>query len=290
MKLNQKKQRFQLILNCKLILASSLVLLGCTQVQAQPFSNLLLRQSVTFNPSGRSNQPAVAPPPDNVASPRDRIQARSRVFAAPPVPPGTGAPTGRQGRGSRGCGATDRQIDASSEKHLKALVPESVGGFTTAERPTFWFYVPYQPPMTGEFVLRDRDGNLVYKTMVTLPAKPGAIALSLPTSVAPLTLDKLYSWYFKIRCQPNKPNSEGSLFSYVEGWIQRTSLNPALSSQLQNATPQQKVTLYARNGIWYEALTIAAELYRNNPKDTNWTELLEDVGLGEIASEAIVEK
>ena len=288
MKLNQKKQRFQPIPNCKLILATSLILLGGTQVQAQPFSNLLLTQSVTFNSSDRSNQPAVASPLDNVESPRDRIQAR--IFAAPPVPPGTGAPTGRQGRGSRGCGATETQSAVSSEKLLKALVPESVGGFTTAGRPTFWFYVPYQPPMTGEFVLRDRDGNLVYKTMVTLPAKAGSIALSLPSSVAPLTTDKLYSWYFKIRCQPDKPKSEGSLFSYVEGWIQRTPLNTALSSQLQNATPQQKVALYARNGIWYEALTIAAELYRNNPKDPNWTELLKDVGLGDIASEAIVEK
>lgn len=257
-----QQQRVNLISKCKLVLATSLVIFSCTQV---------------------------------IASSSDRIQPGSRIFAAPPLPPGTGTPGGREGRGSRGC-EIDSQISTtnSEKKPLIALVPamtandasdaEFVGGFTTAERPTFWFYVPYQPPMTGEFVLRDLDQNVVYKTPVTLPGKPGAYAISLPTTAAPLTAGKVYSWYFKVYCQPG-----AKMVSFVEGWIQRTSLNPAVESQLQNATPQQKVALYASNGIWYEALTAAAELRRTNSSDRNWANLLQDVGLSEIASEAIVE-
>ncbi|HAZ48982.1 MAG TPA: hypothetical protein DDW76_04875 [Cyanobacteria bacterium UBA11369] len=266
-----QQQRINLIPKCKLVLATSLVIFGCTQVVAQP---------------NRS---------DNVESTRDRIQSGSRIFAAPPPPSGIGAPRGREGRGSRGC-EIDNQISTttSEKKPLLALVPvvpandasevESVGGFTTAERPTFWFYLPYQPPLTGKFVLRDRDENLVYETNVTLPGKPGAYAISLPTTAAPLTAGKQYYWYFKVYCQPG-----AKLLSFVEGWIQRTSLNPAVESQLQNATPQQKVALYASNGIWYEALTAAAELRRTNSSDRNWANLLQDVGLSKIASEAIVE-
>jgi Domain of Unknown Function (DUF928) len=268
MKVNQKKPRFNQILNYKLVVASSLVLFGCTQVQAQP-----------LNPS--PNQPD-APLP-------------SVIFVAPPLPPGTGAPTGRRsGAGSRGCRNTNEEA-AAIEKHVTALVPsipsnespgaEFVGGLTAAERPTFWFYVTYQPPFTGKFILQDKDENLVYETDVILPTNPGVIQISLPSNVPPLEIGKLYNWYFKIRCNPNSPT-----LSFVHGWIQRTSLNPALSSQLQNATPQQKVALYARNGIWYEALTIAAELKRNNSNDRNWSDLLEAVGLSEIKAEAIVEK
>jgi Domain of Unknown Function (DUF928) len=287
-----KKQKNNRISNRQLIIATSLVIFSCTQVVAQPLKHLLVGQNPVLNPSGQSNQPALS---DDVGSPRDRIQPGSQIFAAPPPPSGTGAPGGREGRGSRGCGI-DSQISTirSEEKPLIALVPavpindgsdaESVGGFTTAERPTFWFYVPYQPPLTGKFVLRDRDENLVYQKDVTLPGKPGAIAISIPTTEAPLVAGKVYSWYFKVYCQPGS-----KLFSFVEGWIQRTSLNSSVENQLQKATPQQKVALYASNGIWYEALTAAAELRRTNSKDTNWTQLLQDVGLSEIASEAIAE-
>jgi Domain of Unknown Function (DUF928) len=290
-----KKQKFNRISNCKLVLATSLVVFGCTQVLALPLHHLLVGQNPVLNSSKQSNKPAAPTLPDDVESSSDRLQPGSQIFAAPPLPPGTGTPGRRDERGSRGC-ENNSQISTiqSEEKLLIALIPavpindgsdaKSVGGFTTAERPTFWFYVSYQPPLTGKFLLRDRDENLVYEQDVTLPGKPGAIAISLPSTAAPLTAGKQYYWYFKVYCQPG-----AKLVSFVEGWIQRTSLNPAVESQLQNATLQQKVALYGTNGIWYEALTAAAEMRRTNSSDPNWTKLLQDVGLSEIASEAIAE-
>ncbi len=49
------------------------------------------------------------------------------------------------------------------------------------------------------------------------------------------------------------------------------------------------MALYAINGIWYEALTAAAELRRTDPNDTNWTALLQAVGLDNFAKEPMVE-
>lgn len=51
-------------------------------------------------------------------------------------------------------------------------------------------------------------------------------------------------------------------------------------------TLQQKIALYASNGIWYEALNAAAKLRRTNSKDRYWANLLQEVGLSKIASEA----
>ncbi|PLZ80814.1 hypothetical protein CBP16_12415, partial [Fischerella thermalis WC217] len=38
-------------------------------------------------------------------------------------------------------------------------------GLTVAERPTFWFYVPYPPTnrLSVEFLLRDKEDNEVYR-------------------------------------------------------------------------------------------------------------------------------
>lgn len=228
----------------QLTLAISWVVLSCTQVQSQPVN-----------------------------------------FLAPPPPPDIGEPGQRSEAGSRGC--EDMQPLTSSHKQLTALVPvysnsELVLGATISPAPTFWFYIPYKPPFPGKFVLRDKDGNLVYQTDVTLPQTPGVVSLSLPRTVAPRLIGKRYHWFLKIYCKGQKPPT------FVEGWIQRNSLNPVLKSQLEKATPRSRVALYAANGIWFEALSTAGYLRRRDPKDTSWMALLRAVGLNDLANEPIL--
>lgn len=247
----------------KLVFAITLALLCLTRVQAQPVNLVLLKQRSTQSPN-------------------------RQLFAAPRPPSGIGAPGRRSEAGSRGC--SDKRL-TSSEKQLTALVPiyadyqpsRLILGTTTAEHPTFWFFVPYRSPFTGEFVLRDKDGELVYRTNVTLPETPGVISLSLPATGTPLLISKPYHWYFKIYCKSKIPPS------FVDGWIQRNSLNPTLKVQLEKATPRQKVALYAANGVWYEALTAASKLRRTDLNNTDWAALLQDVGLDDIAPEPILE-
>ncbi len=254
-----------------------LVLCSLTKLQARPVSSLLLGQYPILNRSGQLNEPL--------------------IFAAPPLPDGIGEPTRRSEAGSRGCEDESKQSAASEKKLLTALVPvypdyqpspdyppaELVLGTTTAFYPTFWFYIPYQPPFTGEFVLQDKEGNLVYKTNVMLPETPGVISFSLPSTEPPLKIGERYHWYFKIYCRSEPPPS------FVDGWLQIVSLNPDLKSQIEKATLPEQVALYAINGIWYEALTAAAELRRTDPNDTNWTALLQAVGLDNFAKEPMVE-
>ncbi len=254
----------------KLSFAISLALFGCPRVQAKPVNPVLLVQSPTLNRSGQINE--------------------SLIFAAaPPPPPDIGEPGQRSEAGSRGCEEMDKPL-ASSQKRLTALVPvysgsELVLGATLAPAPIFWFYIPYQyqSPFPAKFVLRNKEGKLVYQSDVTLPETPGVISLSIPRAVPPLEIGKRYRWFLKIYCKAQEPPA------FVEGWIQRNLLNPVLKSQLEKATPRDRVALYAANGIWFEALSTAAELRRRDPKDTSWAALLRSVGLNDFVNEPILQ-
>jgi hypothetical protein len=73
----------------------------------------------------------------------------------------------------------------------------------------------------------------------------------------------------------------------VGGWVEHVSKDNPLPEPLENITDLEKVTLYAQEGFWYDALNILVELQRsqpNNPAVANsWTELMESVGLEEIS-------
>ncbi|NMF65511.1 hypothetical protein DP113_34385 (plasmid) [Brasilonema octagenarum UFV-E1] len=77
----------------------------------------------------------------------------------------------------------------------------------------------------------------------------------------------------------------------VEGLVQRIALKNDLTRRLQTATLRQRVALYAQAGIWQDAVTTLGELRRAKLRDTtlaaDWKNLLESVGLEDIATEAI---
>jgi len=227
-------------------------------------------------------------------------------FVAPP-PPDRGAPSQRKGAASRG--GTSLGTCPSLENPLTALVPitkilgdqsgsgmlpsEFVWGLTVIEHPTFWFYVPYLPTALSsvEFVLQDEKDNDVYRTPVTLAEIAGIVSVRLPPTSAPLLIGKIYHWFFKIKiaCASKK---QFNVKDYVEGWVQRVTLSNTFKRQLKVSTPQQRIDLYAKNGIWYDALTTLAELRLVAPEDTilkaNWNNLLQSADLAYIASQPIL--
>jgi Domain of Unknown Function (DUF928) len=220
------------------------------------------------------------------------------ISYTPPPPPDRGAPGNRGEGASRGCAAAS----AAGSQPLMALVPEQtlsatsttqVWGLTSAEHPRFWFSVPYDPATVSaiEFVLQNAQDQTVYRTPVPVPSAPGIIAVQLPTTGAGLDINQPYHWFLKVRtaCEPN----QAATLEYVEGWVQRTPLNPGLSDRLAQATPQQQAALYAENGIWYDALNTLAELKLARPDDQaiaqDWTALLKAVGLEKLATQPLVQ-
>lgn len=205
------------------------------------------------------------------------------------TPPSTGRPGRRSDAGSRGCGDGE-PTSAAESKPLLALVPTQkaaratiVFGKTAAERPTFWFYVPYRSSSTATFVLQDQDGKSVYQSSVTLPKTAGILSLALPATVAPLEAGLPYHWFFKLYCRPNSPPE-----SFVDGLVQRELLPSDLTQKLKTATLPQQVKLYAANGFWFDALATAAELRHTNLQDSAWAELLQAIGLESVAVAPII--
>lgn len=217
-------------------------------------------------------------------------------------PENRGAPSDRTGAGTRGdCPVVNKRLTALvplvqttvNQKQGTASTPSTqyVLGLTTAERPTFWFYVPYVPKNINsvKFVLLDEKDNLVTKEPIpiTLSNTPGVISVSFPSTEKPLLIGQYYHWYFLIDCNPQSLSDDIA----VEGLVQRIALKDDFRRRLQTATPRQRVALYAQAGIWQDAVTTLGELRRAKLQDAalvaDWKDLLESVGLENIATEAI---
>lgn len=209
------------------------------------------------------------------------------------VPDDIGTPGRRQQGGVRG--------GCSIQKgRFTALVPAESYGVTVAAYPQFSFYLPEMsqnsPPVQVEFVLRDDkdDNKEFYKATFQSSGKSGIVSLTLPqeAGLAPLQVDRVYHWNLSIICNPNTDNADNANRLTVDGRIKRVELNAKLSSQLQQAKLADRAELYAQAGIWFDALTSLAELRRSHPKDlavaSEWAQLLQSVGLSNIAQESLV--
>jgi hypothetical protein len=209
--------------------------------------------------------------------------------------PRNGAPTGR-----RRAGAGRNPECPNSLTRFTALVPgnggKSILASTIAENPTFWFYVPDLPETarSAEFVLQVQDGKDVqniYRRPLTLSGKPGIISITLPAQPQYYLKaeQKYYHWYFHIYCSDPEKTSDNF---YVDGFLEKQVLTQALDSQLKAAKPKEYIA-YSVNNIWYDALTNLGQLRRANPQDAtlnkDWVDLLNAVGLQDIAKEPIVQ-
>lgn len=227
-------------------------------------------------------------------------QVLSKVhFVAPPLLP-PGKPSGRQqGGSSRGncpftkkplaavVPSTTQKIRNSRTKNPELAVWDAVWGLTTSGHPTFIFYVPHalNHNLPIIFVLQNSAGENIYQTSVKVELpQPGFVSVSHPTKEKPLGINQFYRWFFVVDCA----NDSSPL---VEGWVQRTVPNSALSKSLKNADGRQRVALYAANGIWYDAISTLSDLRRREPKNpelmADWVSLLESIGLKEIATEPV---
>lgn len=253
--------RSPLAFACTLVI----ILANTVNVLAQPASISQNKPKPQYNQTPSNLKPKVTP----------------LKFKLPPK----GAPGKRADAGSRsGCPVLD--------KRLVALVPATNIGLTIAERPTFWFYVPYQPSAKslGKFQLLNEQQKVIYETSTQLIGTPGIIGINLPRTFGSLE-NKRYQWVFSVICDTEAPVANVS----VNGFVERVSLMP-LRKKLESAkTPQQKMLLYAENGLWYDLLTTLINERCQKPQDVqlanSWKELLEqspDVQLKELVAEPTV--
>ncbi len=220
----------------------------------------------------------------------------------PPDSQGPAIPGNREGGGTRGpC------IANPEPGHVPiALVPESGIGQTIAEYPTLSWYLPKNTAWGVELKVRNAKGEEIYSTKYAFAhytgqdsqgdekqyvvGAPGIMSLTLPnleSSVLPPETDQTYKWTLRLICDAQAPSGD----VYVDGAFERVEPDPSLVRRIQQATPEQRVAIYAKERLWYETLNTLVELRRDRPNDQGlkaaWSQLLRSV---ELDLEQIVEE
>lgn len=177
-------------------------------------------------------------------------------------------------------------IPLPSEQTNPPLVPLAK---TVEAHPTFFVYLPNMGVATGEFVVWSEDqSNILTEQRIPLPQEAGVIPVRVPEA---LTLETgiTYYWTLEVLCNED----DRSRNAVVEGLVQRIEPETTLLSQLNQAQPRDRPSLYANAGYWYETLASLAKLRYDNPADVtlqaDWESLLESVNLDGVAEAALLE-
>jgi hypothetical protein len=157
-------------------------------------------------------------------------------------------------------------------------------GYTLTGHPTFWFYIPYETRSVnrGEFVIENEQGEAetVWKVDFKMPKTPGLVKVSIPPTAKPLEVNKTYRWNMIVHCNSEQASNQSYVFE--TGIVQRID-DPALQNQLNAATPEEKLAVYANRRVWYDATTNLAQV-RQSPQ---WSEFLRSIGLEPLSRAAI---
>lgn len=202
-----------------------------------------------------------------------------------PNPPDKGTSESNEGTGSRG----DCPYEPDTLP-LTSLVGSNNLTTTISRHPSFWIYVPYSAKQvrTAEFTLQDEDQDL-YRDLIELPASvPGIIEIKLPSTIAPLTINRQYRWYLEIDCS-TVAREENLSSDTLTGIVKRIEISPKFENELETAeTTLEEIRIFAKYGIWHETLTQLVQLRQSEPQNCNYRKLWNsifsqpDVGLATV--------
>ncbi len=174
-------------------------------------------------------------------------------------------------------------VGAAGSSALTALLPQNFYGTTLLERPTILVYLPASTATEAVFSLKDEMGNTLKQLTLPVTDIAGIMAVKLPADAPPLAVGKNYQWFLALkvdgRLNPSTP--------YVDGWIQRIATSPELAEALKQSDALKQAKALGSHGVWYDCVATLATLRTTattaDPLTKDWTELLESVGLKEIA-------
>ncbi len=213
-----------------------------------------------------------------------KVMAEFNTTASFVPPPGRDAPRGgTAGGGTRPVGTACLSNPSAKSVSLTALGPGRHLGLTQSDQPNFIVYVPQTTAQTAEFSLFDEQMNGIYQFSVPVSQQAGLTSIRLPDTAPPLAKDKPYYWTFALVCNASDRTED----LVVGGWIEHASLSDTLKQQLANVAVIERVSLYAKQGFWYDAVNALMELQQTQPNNptlaTTWAELMKSVGLDAIS-------
>jgi len=190
-------------------------------------------------------------------------------------PPLRGAPMGRIAGGTRG------PDDATP--FLCALVPEHIG-LTTMPQPNLYWYISSPSPHPAVFTISEKGANRpIAETPLLEQDTAGLQSVSLSDLGISLQTGKTYLWF--VALVPDDENRSKDILT--RGGIRRVQESSALSRALQDPPEGQEAAVYARHGLWYDALNslmMQSVTPENDPTVARHLDsLLRQANLAEIA-------
>lgn len=174
---------------------------------------------------------------------------------------------------------------------------------TVSEYPTLWVYLPKSDAQIGELVLRiftkDEQGRNIDKSVLRrqfpLPNQAGIVSLDLADAgIEPLALNTFYWWSVTVLCDEFNRSENGQTEKI---FLERVTPNTTFEEQIANAPETALPRLYPQGdengGFWYDAISSLIDLRQLQPNDptleTQWQDLLESVGLLELAEQPLLD-
>jgi hypothetical protein len=170
-----------------------------------------------------------------------------------------------------------------------AIAPTAAEGLTVSSHPTFFVYLPSTSAKQAIFSLRDDQGHVVYQMPVSLETvDQQLLAISLPKAAPGLEVGTRYRWMVAVLCsgklEPGSP--------IASSWVKRIALSELISQPSAARFSLEQAALYGAQGVWYDMIAAVVHQRRLNPNDaaleSNWQEILINVGLTEIAKASLL--
>jgi hypothetical protein len=214
--------------------------------------------------------------------------ASAQTFEPPTSNPTPTTTIGGGRRGSDGQCLTDRDLQQkdvkakhSLEQQLTALIPPNKFGLTISSNPKFFAYIPRTNAIAVEFTLENPQGKGIAHKRLELTTTPSIVNVQFEKT--PLEVGKDYKWLISVVCETGDPED-----LFAEGIIRRIKPDQPLLKKLETATAIEKVYIYAKSGIWHDAIADLANLRLSQPNSadlkTSWLTLLKSSSLEPLAN------
>ncbi len=190
-------------------------------------------------------------------------------------PPKRGAPRALVGGGTRGTGTGLPQISVLAPDHI---------GQTIHEQLSLYWYLSEPISNRIEFVIIDNQAiQPMLEINLGTQIKPGVQCLNLADYGVRLVPGRQYRWFVALVPDPDRRSKDVIAGAIIE----RVDLPESLPVKLAKADAVEASHIYAKTGLWYDALCAISDTIAASPNDTmlrkQRASLLEQVGLKDVA-------
>lgn len=156
-------------------------------------------------------------------------------------------------------GTSNQCAVGSAAPKMTLLVPDDARGLlTTAAHPSLHWHVETSRPVSMTFVLQDVTAAQPVYTQVVTANQSGIMGVQLPSQVE-LQVGANYRWGVFLACGDQETGE-----TYARSFIQRVD-GGAIHAQVQGKSPLVQAVVYAKAGIWYDAISPLVQAVATDP-------------------------